>query len=156
MNPAHHAQNQPTDVSKSVLSPADDPNHHHHLSPAEREHRRVQADNRRRIDRSAEHTRHAIGELRGLIPPGWLITAGQHIDGALHTIDVTPPRSGIEVTAYLCPPGDDGGWHVRIHHRTDKVDFPLFSDGGARAARYAIAADALAAAVNALHMELRR
>ena len=85
----------------------------------------MQVDNRRRIDRSAEHTRHAIDELRALVPDGWLITAGQHMNGALHTIDVTPPPGRVDAMAYLCPPGDDGGWRVRVHNRTRQGRLPV-------------------------------
>ena len=124
------------------------------LSPAGRLHRRRRQENARRIAASAQHTRRAISGLRDLIPNRWQISAGQHVDGAPHTIDITPPSDRVDVMAYLCTPHGETGWRVRVYNRTRKVDYPLYSHGGARAAEYRTARDALAAAINALRIDL--
>jgi hypothetical protein len=52
--------------------------------------------------------------------------------------------------------GRDGtvtGRRVRIHNRRQRMDFPFYTDGGARAAAYTSVDDAVAAAVTTLRIE---
>jgi hypothetical protein len=131
-----------------------DPEHGDWTTFAEREYRRRAADNERRVTASAEQVHRASVALHDRIPEGWRIAACQHGDRAMHTLDIEPPPDTLDATAYLAPPDDGDGWHVRVHNRTQGIDFPLYRDGGARAASFANPGDALAAAVNALRVEI--
>jgi uncharacterized Zn finger protein (UPF0148 family) len=132
-----------------------DPEHGDWTSYAEREYRRRAADNESRIAASAEQVHRATVALRDRIPDGWRVAARQHLDAATHTLDIEPPAGTIDVMAYLVPPDHgDQGWLVRVHGRTQQVDFPLYRDGGACAASFDTAGGAFDAAVNALHVEI--
>ncbi|ROO60329.1 hypothetical protein EDC02_2190 [Micromonospora sp. Llam0] len=131
-----------------------DPDHSDWTSFAERKYRRRAADYERRVTASAEQVHRASAALRDRVPDGWRVSACQHGDGAIHTVDIRPPTGTIDATACLTPPDDDGGWHVRVHNRAQRIDFPLYRAGGARAASFASPGDALDAAVNALRVEI--
>ena len=125
------------------------------VSFAEREHRRRAADNQRRITTSADQVRRARAAVHDRMPDGWRVIARQHIDGALYTLDVEPAPAAVDAIAYLIPPaGRCRGWRVRVHNRTHRVDFPLYRDGGARAASFGTACDADDAAIRALRVEI--
>src|SRR5689334_20514322 len=107
------------------------------------------------IAASAAATTAALPHVRPLLPDGWQTSGHQAISGATHTVAIDPPTSLVDATAYLMPRTDEGddtvtGWWVRVHNRQQRVDFPLYTDGGARAAVYTSVDDAVAAAVTAL------
>ena len=110
------------------------------------------------IAASATATTAALPRVRQLLPDGWHASGHQAISGATHTVTIDPPTGVVDATAYLMPrTGDhDGtvtGWWVRVHNRQQRVDFPLYTDGGARAAIYTSVDDAVAAAITALRIE---
>ena len=121
------------------------------------------ADGERRI-RAADDavviavSAHAVGEalprLTGLVPDGWSLSAGQNLPGALHTLTLTPPPPLVHVNACLRPPDRGFGWYVRVHNRSQRIDYPLYEAGGVRAAHFATAEDALQAAITALRVDL--
>lgn len=132
-----------------------DPEHGDWVSFAERDHRRRAADNQRRIAASADQVHRAMAAVHDRMPDGWHAVARQHIDGALHTLDVEPTPAGVDAIASLIPPtGGCRGWRVRVHNRTHRINFPLYRDGGARAASFDTACDALDAAICALRVEI--
>ena len=118
-----------------------------------------QADaTRKLIAASATATTAALPRVRQLLPDGWHASGHQAISGATHTVDIDPPTGMVDATAYLMPRTDDHdgavtGWWVRVHNRHQKVDFPLYTDGGARAAFYTSVDAAVAAAITALRIE---
>jgi hypothetical protein len=125
------------------------------VSFAEREERRRAADNQQCIAASADLVRQAEPTVQDRVPDGWRAIARQHLDGALHTLDIQPAPASVDAIAHLIPPTDrGGGWRVRVHNRTHRVDFPLYRDGGARAASFDTALDALDAAIRALRVEI--
>ncbi len=110
------------------------------------------------IAASATATAAALPRVRQLLPDGWQARGRQAISGATHTVDIDPPTSLVDATAYLIPRTDehDGtvtGWWVRVHNRHQRVDFPLYTDGGARAAVYTSVEGAAASAISALRIE---
>jgi hypothetical protein len=125
------------------------------VSFAELDRRRCAADTRRHIAASADQVHRARTAVHDRLPDGWRAVARQHIDGALHTLDVEPAATDVDAIAYLIPPaGECRGWRVRVHNRTHRIDFPLYRDGGARAASFDAACDAIDAAVRALRVEI--
>ncbi|WP_146017448.1 hypothetical protein [Verrucosispora sp. ts21] len=126
------------------------------VSFAEREFRQRAADNRRRIALSADLVGQASAAVQDRLPEGWRAVARQPVAGALYSLEVEPAAVGIDVIAYLIPPTTVAcsGWLVRVHHRTLRVCFPLYCDGGARAAEFAAVCDAFDAAVGALRVEI--
>jgi len=124
------------------------------VSFAEREYRRRDIENARLIAFTAGQADTAIRAVRDRLPAGWTATVHQPIAQAPYTIAVTPP-AGADITARLCPPCGDGGWRVRVHDRGAKVDFPLYTAGGARAATFTTAVEALDAAVRAVRVAVR-
>ncbi|QGN48003.1 hypothetical protein GKC29_14885 [Micromonospora sp. WMMC415] len=134
-----------------------DPEHGDWVSFAERDHRRRAAANQRRIAASACQVHRAMSAVHGRMPDGWHAVARQHVDGALHTLDVEPApgQAGVDAIAYLIPPtGGCREWRVRVHNRTRRINFPLYRDGGAQAALFDTAGDALDAAICALRVEI--
>ena len=125
------------------------------VSFAEREHRIRTADDAVAIVASAHAIAEALPRLTGLVPDGWSLSAGQNLPGALHTLTLDPPpEAPLAVTAFLCPPDRNHGWCVRVHNRTQRIDYPLYEAGGVRAAYYTTAEDALQAAITAVHVDL--
>ncbi|GAB3848658.1 GGDEF domain-containing protein [Dactylosporangium cerinum] len=150
------------------------------ISPAEQLHRRAAEATARRVAVSVRLVAEAGPTLALSAPAGWSVTAAVPvIDGALHSIAVHPPVGSVDATAYLIPDielhhhsNDRAGdaehtrhplhpdstarteWTVRVHNRAEGVDFPLYTDGGARAALFRTAADACTAAVHALRIEI--
>ena len=106
---------------------------------------------------SAAATTAALPHVRQVLPDGWHASGHQAISGATHTVEIDPPTGVVDATAYLMPRTDDDGavtgWWVRVHNRQQRVDFPLYTDGGARAAVYTSVEDAVAAAITALRIE---
>jgi hypothetical protein len=132
-----------------------DPEHGDWVSFAERDHRQRAVENQRRIAASADQVHRAMAAVRERMPTGWHAAARQHIDGATHTLEVEPASGCIDAIAYLIPPTcGSRGWRVRVHNRTYRIDFPLYRDGGARAASFDTACDALDAAIRALRVEI--
>lgn len=122
---------------------------------ADREYRRRTAGIQQRITASAEHVAQAVAAVHDRLPADWHAVACQHIDGATHTLDIQPPAGSIDAIAYLIPPtGRGDGWLVRVHNRTRHLDFPLYHAGGARAASFGSASEALDAAIEALRIEI--
>jgi hypothetical protein len=110
------------------------------------------------IAASATATTAALPRVRRLLPDGWHAGGHQAISGATHTVAIDPPTGVVDATAYLMPRTDDHdgtvtGWWVRVHNRQQRVDFPLYTDGGARAAVYTSVDDAVAAAITVLRIE---
>ncbi len=108
------------------------------------------------IAASAAAATTALRHVRCLLPAGWHAACHQVLSGALHTIDIDPPTDVVHATAYLIPRTEDGavtGWWVRVHNRRQRIDFPLYTHGGTRAAVYASVEDAVAAAITALRVE---
>jgi hypothetical protein len=110
------------------------------------------------IAASATATTAALPRVRHLLPEGWHASGHQTISGATHTVAIDPPTGVVDATAYVMPRTDDrdgtvSGWWVRVHNRQQRVDFPLYTDGGARVAVYTSVEDAVAAAVAALRIE---
>lgn len=128
------------------------------ISPAGHLHRRRAEADARRVAVSARLVGEALPGLVPAAPAGWSVAAAA-FEGALHSVAVHPPAGSVDATAYLSPDTDHAstdlvGWTVRVHHRGQGIDFPLYTDGGARAARFRTATDALAAAVQALRIEI--
>jgi hypothetical protein len=121
---------------------------------AERDHRSRTAENAVAIVASAQVVAETVLQLAALVPAGWNISANQNLPGAVHTIALAPPPATLEVTAYLIPPDQEHGWHVRVHNQTQRMDYPLFESGGVRAASYTTAEAALRAAINAVRIDL--
>jgi hypothetical protein len=110
------------------------------------------------IAASAAATTAALQRVRHLLPDRWHAACHQAIIGATHTVAIDPPPGVVDATAYLMPrTGDhDGtvsGWSVRVHNRQQRVNFPLYTDGGARAAVYTSVDDAVTAAITVLRVE---
>lgn len=110
------------------------------------------------IAASAAATTVVLPRVRHLLPDGWHASCHQAISGATHTVAIDPPTGMVDATAYLMPRTNDRdgtvtGWWVRVHNRQQRVDFPLYTDGGARAAVYTSVEDAVAAAITALRIE---
>jgi hypothetical protein len=110
------------------------------------------------IAASATAVTAALPRVRQLLPDGWHASGHQAISGATHTVDIDPPTGMVDATAYLTPRTDEGdgtvtGWWARVHNRQQRVDFPLYTDGGARAAVYTSVDDAVTAAITALRIE---
>ncbi|MEV4517858.1 GGDEF domain-containing protein [Dactylosporangium sp. NPDC049525] len=137
------------------------------ISPAEELYRRRAETDARQIAVSVSQVAEALPALAASAPAGWSVTAAVPvIDGALHSVAVHPPACSVDATAYLTPdtdhrdstdgtgPSAEPGWWVRVHNRGRGIDFPLYTDGGARAARFRTAADACRAAVQALRIEI--
>lgn len=130
-----------------------DPEHEDWTSYANRDYRRTTAESTRRIASSAAHVQQATAALRDRVPDGWRIMPAQHLAGAFHTLDVHPALGPVDAMAYLTPPQGEHGWLTRIHNRTSRIDFPLYTAGGARAASFPTAGAALHAAIRALRVE---
>ncbi|WP_432833028.1 hypothetical protein [Dactylosporangium sp. CA-092794] len=110
------------------------------------------------IAASARVTAAVLPHVRQLLPAGWRASSHQAISGATHTVAIDPPTALVDATAYLLPntgSGEDAvsGWGVRVHNRQQRVDFPLYTDGGAHAAVFTDVADAVTAAITALRIE---
>lgn len=132
-----------------------DPERGDWITFAEREYRQRADAHQRQVALSAELAHRAVAALRDRKPPGWQVAAGQHVDAAIHTVDITPPAGPVDAVASLLPPEGTGqGWRVRIHNRTRRVAFPLYQAGGAEAASFDTVGDAADAAVRALHIEI--
>ena len=139
------------------------------VSYAEAEARATHARHARIIESTRETANAAVDLARCLVRDGWLVTAGQVVEGACHTLDLRPPAGPVDVHAYLTPPHHIpphrsardctalycGGWHVRVHNRTQGVDFPLYNPGGAHAASFDTLAEAVDAALTAVTAELQ-
>lgn len=96
-----------------------------------------------------------LRQLQAGAPSGWTVAPHGRPDGGLRSVVVHPPADSVDATGYLIPPYDtDPGWTVRIWDRGARIDYPLYIPGGAHAAYYATAADAMDAAVNALRIVL--
>ena len=110
------------------------------------------------IAASATATTAALPRVRRLLPPGWRAGGHQAISGATHTVAIDPPAGVVDATAYLMPrtgehDGTVAGWWVRVHNRQQRVDFPVYTDGGAHAAVFTSVDDAVAAAITVLRVE---
>jgi hypothetical protein len=125
------------------------------VSAATQRQRQFDADNEGAIAGTRAAAQAALPESQNLIPPSWRATVHQGIPGAVYTLRIQPIGAA-DVSAYLSPPTADGGWHVEIHNRTRRIGFPLYIPGGARAALYDTVPEAVAAAVNAVQIELSR
>jgi hypothetical protein len=124
------------------------------VSYAEAEARKTRARHARIIETTREAAHAAVDPARRLIPDGWQAKAGQVMEGACHTLEVYPPAGPVDVHAYLTPPHCGGGWYVRVSNRTQGVDFPLYTCGGAHAASFDSLAEAVTAAVTAVRTQL--
>ena len=127
-------------------------------SPAQRAANERAAVAQARIAASATAVTAALPRVRPLLPDGWQTRGHQTVSGATHTVAIDPPTGVVDATAYLMPRTDESdgtvaGWWVRVHNRQQRVDFPLYTDGGARAAVYITVDDAVAAAITALRIE---
>jgi len=123
------------------------------VSYAEREHRQHATETARRIADATGVVTRTLPRLQALVPPGWQVTVHQP-SSAIPTIAVDPPPGTVDATAYLQPADGDRGWYVRIHNRARRIDFPLYTAGGAHAAYFATTAKALHAARTALAIEM--
>jgi hypothetical protein len=138
------------------------------ISPAEHDRRQREARTAQVIEESRIAVGASLAEAAALLPDGWTIETGQIMDGSVHALTVAvPPQPGPAdasteacadgdaiAVASLIPPSDSCGWKVRVCNRVQRVGYPLFTDGGARAAQYATVAAAMNAAVNVLRIEL--
>lgn len=123
------------------------------VSHAELEHRRRQAHDAPVIEATRQLAFDALPAVQAHVPDNWQATVAQPPSGATWALTIHPPAGPIDVYAYLSPPHSDRGWHVRIHNRTEKVGFPLYTAGGAQAAQFGTLPDAVDAAVTALLTE---
>ncbi|CCH17736.1 hypothetical protein [Micromonospora lupini] len=121
------------------------------VSFADREQRRRAAEEDRAIARSVELVDEHLPEAQRLVPEGWAARRHQN-DGARCHVAIDAPAD-VNATSYLSPPDGKSGWYVRVHNRTTGIDFPLYTDGGARAASFDTIEAAVAAAVEALRVE---
>jgi hypothetical protein len=126
-------------------------------SPAQRAANDNAAAARALVTASATATTAVLPRVRQLLPAGWHATSYQAIRGATHTVAVDPPTSLVDATAYLLPRTDQAGrvagWWVRVHNRAQRVDFPLYTRGGADAAVFEGVDAAVDAAITALRVE---
>ncbi|MDQ1645720.1 MAG: hypothetical protein QOJ50_1904 [Cryptosporangiaceae bacterium] len=133
------------------------------VSPAELARRGHTRRSARVIAQTRAAAAQALPAVRAVLPGGWHATVSQLLPGASHAVAVSPPVTGsysgttgdAGVTGYLLPPHDGtASWGVEIHNRVTGTSFPLFTGGGARAARYPGPANAAAAAVAEVLIEL--
>ncbi|MEU1244203.1 hypothetical protein ABZ388_27955 [Micromonospora parva] len=120
------------------------------VSFADHEHRRCAAENERDIAHSVDLVDEHLPEAQRLVPEGWAARRHQ-TDGARCVVAIDAPA--VIATSYLSPPDGKFGWYVRVHNRATGVDFPLYIDGGARAASFDTIEAAVVAAVEALRVE---
>ncbi|WP_433651570.1 hypothetical protein ACQP2C_02940 [Micromonospora zamorensis] len=121
------------------------------VSFADREQRQRAAENERAIAKAVDLVDEHLPEVQRLVPEGWAARRHQ-TDGARCTVAIDAPAD-VNATSYLSPPVGRFGWYVRVHNRTTGMDFPLYTDGGARAASFDTIEAAVAAAVEALRVE---
>ncbi|WP_444951086.1 hypothetical protein [Micromonospora ureilytica] len=120
------------------------------VSFADREQRQRAAENERAIAKSVDLVEEHLPEAQRLVPEGWAARRHQ-TDGARCHVAIDAPADG-NATSYLSPPDGRFGWYSRVHNRTTGIDFPLYTDGGARAASFDTIEAAVAAAVEALRV----
>jgi hypothetical protein len=137
------------------------------ISPAELDHRQRAARTAQTIEASLLAVEAHLGEATALLPEGWRIDSGPVMDGSVHVLTIAVPadpspaamstgagsgRDAIAVASLI--PRPDNGWHVEVFNRARRISYPLYTHGGAHAARYATVAAAMNAAINALRIEL--
>jgi hypothetical protein len=123
------------------------------VTHAELERRHRQAHDAPVIEATRQLAFDALPAVQAHVPDHWQATVDPPSSGATWALTIHPAAGPIDVHAYLTPPHSNRGWYVRIHNRTEKVGFPLYTAGGAHAAQFGTLPDAVDAALTALLTE---